>query len=639
MHFSLGVWWRARKETLREDIVAGLIVAVVALPLAIGFAIASDVPPAMGVTTAIVAGFFAALFGGSSYQISGPTGAMVVVILSVVHAHGVSGLVAATLLAGAMLILMGIFRLGKIIEYIPSPVIVGFTAGIATIIFFGQVGNALGVAPTHTADASFVERTVATLALAPDASMPAIILLAITVAVLVLMPRLSRRIPGGIVAVAVATALVMLFPTFFHVGTVADVGEIPRSLPMPQLPHIDLAMLRSLLPAALTIAALAAIESLLSAVVADSLTDTRHKPNRELVGQGIANVMSSLFGGMPATGAIARTATNVRNGGRSNLAAVFHAFFLLLLVLVAAPLAVRIPLAALAGILMFVAFNMVEWERVLLIFRTPLSDVAVMLTTFLLTVFVDLTVAIEVGLVLAALLFMKRMSDLYHIESLEHRQGAGGQVLAHPDISIYTVQGPLFFGAASRFDQAVANAPGGHKPIKIIRMKHVPVIDATGLNFLESTVHKHRKRGGAVLFAAVHPNVLRVIRDAGLGEKLGREHFFPTTRAALAHALRLAHRRRNQSETVTAQELARYDLSQFDAEELGAMRTTDTDPVREALDSLGVTYVADIGQRTLKAGSKTIRRTIKSTMHDTKEMRKRSFLLGVRKPARHRTRR
>ena len=614
-------WLAERRSTLKEDLLAGLIVAIVALPLAIGFAIASDVPPAMGVWTAIIGGFVAAVFGGSEYQVSGPTGAMVVVILTVVHAHGVGGLILATFLAGIILLLLGILRLGKVIEYIPSPVIVGFTAGIATIIFFGQLNNFLGIAPSYPEGAEFIGKTFISIGHIAQASIPAVLLAVITLVILIILPRISKRIPGGIAAVVITTLLATAFGGFFAVKTVGDIGAITPALPDIAIPGLSWSLIKDLLPAALTIAVLAAIESLLSAIVADSLTDSRHRPNRELVGQGLANCACALFGGMPATGAIARTATSIRNGAKSRVASASHAVFLLLFVLLAAPLAMRIPLATLAGILMFVAYNMVEWERILFITKTPLSDIAVMLTTFLLTILVDLTVAIEVGLVLAALLFMKRMSDLYNLEELEGEDSSTSQQVVrkfrHPDISIYTVSGPLFFGAASRFDQRVATTPGGHKPIKIIRMKHVPVIDATGLTFLQATVHKHKKIGGVVLFSTVQPGVLRSIERAGLIDTFGRQHFFPTTRQALRHALAHAHRRRGEAESVTEEELASYHLSHLDLEESQAdPATRDKDPVEEILDSVGVTRIGEISQeaihKTIEAGGVAFDATVEA---------------------------
>ena len=607
--------FKAKKVTLKADLVAGLIVAIVALPLALGFAIASQVPPAMGIYTAIAAGFFAAIFGGSEYQVSGPTGAMVVVILSVASKHGIEGMIAATLIAGVILIALGLMKLGKIIEYIPSPVIVGFTAGIAFIIFFGQVNNFLGISPSYLEGAGFLEKTIVSLSSALQANLAAVLLSILSILILIGMPKVSKKVPGSIVAVSTATLLFMFIPFFHVVKTVGDIGKIPTSLPMPVLPHLTKEIFFLVLPAAFTIAALAAIESLLSAVVADSLTGTKHSPNKELVGQGIANIASALIGGLPATGAIARTATNVRNGAKSRLSAMFHAIFLLIIVLGVGALAAKIPLAALAGILMFTAFNMVEWERIRRIFKTPLSDVAVMLTTFALTVLVDLTVAIEVGMILASLLFMKRMSDLYKVEEFESNEedktAAIIRKFNHPDISIYTIHGPLFFGAASRFDQNVSNTPGGHKPIKIIRMKYVPVIDATGLNFLESTYKKHKKLGGVVLFSSVHPEVMKSIRKAGLVEELHEKHFFGTTKEAMVHALRHAKRLHKMPEEVTAEDLAKYDLADIDLDDKVKPESVNSgDPVEEILASLhidGFAKVTRVGKKIMQKGRSGLR--------------------------------
>jgi SulP family sulfate permease len=628
MSFSVGAWANEKKKTFKEDLIAGLIVAIVALPLAIGFAIASDVPPAMGVVTAIIGGFVASLLGGSEFQISGPTGAMVVVVLGVVAAHGIQGLILATLIAGVILLAVAALKLGKIIEYIPSPVIVGFTAGIAVIIFFGQINNFFGISPIYPAGAEFIHKTWLSLASIAQANIGALLLAALTVAILIITPRINRRVPGSIVAVVITTALALLIPSFFAVKTVGDIGTIPSSLPWPALPPMTWAIVLAVLPAALTIAALAAIESLLSAVVADGMTDTKHQPNRELFGQGIANISSALFGGMPVTGAIARTATNIRNGGKSRMSGIFHAVFLLLFALVLAAYAVLIPLATLAGILMFVAFNMVEWERIRLIFRTPLSDVAVMLTTFLVTVLVDLTAAIEVGLILAALLFMKRMSDLYKVEELEGKKDDNelARTFKHKDISIYTINGPLFFGAASRFDQQVASTPGGHKPIKIIRMKYVPFIDATGINFLEATYKKHKKMGGVVILSTVQPGVLKVIKESGLAQEIyAEDHICTTTRGAVIHALQHAHRLHGEPEEVTPEELSQYNLTKLDLEE--AVRdapTTDIDPVAEMLDSVGVTRARKVAKKVTRhvarEGLRTVRSVAKAGEEHVKSM-------------------
>jgi sulfate permease, SulP family len=624
-----------KRKTLKEDLIAGFIVAIVALPLALGFAIASGLDPAVGVYTAIIGGFFASVFGGSEFQISGPTGAMVVVVLSVVAQHGTAGLIVATFVAGIILLLLSALGLGKIIEYIPSPVIVGFTAGIGFIIFFGQLNNFFGISPKYPADATFLVKTGISLMNIINANFGAVIIGLLTVVILVLAKKFLKRIPGSIIAVIITTAIAFFFKSFLAIKTVGDIGKIPTTLPMPVIPHITPELVVIILPAAFSIAMLAAIESLLSAVVADSLTATRYKPNRELFGQGIANIASALFGGMPATGAIARTATNVRNGGKSRMSGIFHAIFLLIFVVAVAPLAEMIPLAALAGILMYVAYNMIEWDRIKAIFKTPMSDVMVMLTTFFITIVFDLIAAIEVGLVLAALLFMKRISDLYVVEDYEEETNGSSQIVRkfqHPLISIYTVSGPLFFGAASRFDQRVESTPGGHKPIKIIRLKHVPVIDATGLNFLESTFKKHKKMGGIVLFSSVRPDVMNTIRKSGIVDEIGEKHFFQNTKQALAHALKHAQRLRHEPEGVSAEELAKYNISELELQEAAhTPMSKDRDPVEDILESLHIIHIGKVGKKTIKTGKDTVIEVGKKTIKvgkETVKTGKRTVIVG-----------
>jgi SulP family sulfate permease len=592
-----------KKKTIKEDLIAGFIVAIVALPLALGFAIACDLPPAVGIYTAIIGGFFASLFGGSEFQISGPTGAMVVVVLSVVAKNGYSGLILATLIAGILLLLLSFLGLGKIISYIPSPVIVGFTAGIGFIIFFGQLNNFFDISPVYPHEAEFITKTIISISQIINANLAALAFGVLTIIILVLSKKYVKRIPGSIIAVIITTVIAFFLKGIINIKTVADIGKIPTTLPLPSFPMFNSELLLAVIPAAFSIAMLAAIESLLSAVVGDGLTATRHNPNKELFGQGVANIASSLFGGMPVTGAIARTATNIRNGGKSRLTGIFHAIFMLLFVLLIASVAELIPLATLAGILMYVAFNMIEWERIRFIFKTPLSDVAVMITTFVVTIIVDLVAAIEVGLILAAILFMKRMSDLYLVEDYETETNGSSQIVrrfTHPEISIYTVNGPLFFGAASRFDQRVENTPGGRKLIKIIRMKHVPVIDATGINFLESTYLKHRKKGGVVLFSSVRPDVMNVIRKSGLHLVIGEKHFFPNTKLALAHALKHAKRMKKEPEEVSAEELSKYNISELDYQDLSANPVSvDKDPIEEILNSFHIVQLGKAGKESL----------------------------------------
>ena len=530
-------------------------------------------------------------------MISGPSGGLVVLILSVTALAGMDGLILATLLAGIILLLMGVFRLGKVVEYIPSPMIIGYMAGTAGIIFFGQLANVLGTTPLYPAGVSFARKAWLVLQTVPDVHLPSLLLAALVLAILLVLPRYSKRIPASVVALLVATLLMIALPSFFAVRTIGDLAPIPSGIPLPHLPVITWDLFKLVLPIAFSLAILVAIESLMTAVVADGLTGKRHDSNQELIGQSVANLACALFGAIPTDGALSRSAANIDAGATSRLAAVFHGLFLLAFLLVAGWMLAIIPLPALAGLLLFIAYNMVNWSALRRLFKTPLSDVVLLLTTFLLTVFVSLTVALEVGAVLAAVLFMKRISDLYHLEELESKN-PGAQSFQHPDISIYTVYGPLFFGAASRFDQEIAWAPGGRKPIKILRMADVPVIDATGMNFLLSTAKRHRKTGGEVLFAAVHPDVLRVLRTSGILDEIGQDRFYPTTKAALRAALGIARRRKGEEGPVPEAEVARYDLSMVDAQERRATPTRDKDPVEDILDNFGITYLADFSQRT-----------------------------------------
>lgn len=626
---NLKSWASEKKKTLKDDLIAGFIVAIVALPLAIGFAIASNVPITMGIMTAVIGGLFASAIGGSNYNVSGPSGTLVIIILSVVATQGLTGLMVATALAGIMLILLGVFRLGKIIEYIPSPVIIGFTAGMAVVIFASQITNFLGTAPIYPAGAGFLLKTWISLSSIVTANLAAIALAVITLAILILTPKFSKKIPGSIVAVIITTILVAAFATVFNVRTVGDIGKINLIFALPSLTPVTWQLIIAVLPAALTIAAIVAIESLLTAVVADGMTDTKHNPNKELIAQGTANIMSATFGGMPVSGATARTATNIRNGAKTRLAGMFHSIFLLVIILAFGALAVLIPLATLAGILMFVAYNMIEWDRVNMILKTPMSDVAVMITTFLITILVSITAAIEVGLILAAILFMKRMSDLYNIESMDANREDNplAKQFMHPKISIYTINGPLFFGAASRLDQQLVSIPGGHKPIKIIRMKYVPVIDATGLSFIESTWKKHAKMGGKVYFTSCRPNIMRIIQASGLEEKIGEDAFVPTTKAAIILALRHAHHMNNEPELVTQEELDKYSLTQFDVEETQhSIMVEDKDPVQDILEKVGVASVHENASRGIKQAQKmgedSVKKVGKTAKHGIKQTQK-----------------
>jgi SulP family sulfate permease len=507
-----------RKQFAR-DVTAGLIVGIVALPLAIAFAIASGVSPEKGLITAVVAGFFISAFGGSRVQIGGPTGAFIVIVYGIVQQYGVEGLTVATLIAGIMLMLMGFLRFGALLQYFPHTLIVGFTSGIAVIIFSAQINDLLGLGIARV-PADFLEKWAVYLASAGSVDLNTVGIGVGTILVTVLMARITKVVPGSIVAIVLATAVVQWLQ--LPVATIGTrFGSIPDSLPMPQFHAVDLATIKELLRPALAIALLGGIESLLSAVVADGSIGGRHRSNMELVAQGGANILSALFGGIPATGAIARTATNVKNGGRTPVAGIVHALTLLVIMLVAGRWAAMIPMACLAGILVVVAWNMAEVHSFLDVFRTSRYDMAVLLVTFVLTVVFDLGIAIEIGMVLAAFLFMKRMSDAAVLRPLAGAEGEGDDPIGPElkgvprDVLIYEINGPLFFGAAQTFMDTLRTTGGTHR-VLILRMRHVPFIDATGLHRLKDIVRTMGHRGVRVLLADVRPDVRHSIRDAGI---------------------------------------------------------------------------------------------------------------------------
>src|SRR5438045_1246335 len=486
------------REQLTRDVIAGVIVGVVALPLAIAFAIASGLPPERGLYTAIVAGFLISLLGGSRVQIGGPTGAFVVIVSGIVQQHGVDGLIIATLMAGFILVAFGVLRLGAAIKFIPYPVTIGFTSGIALIIFSSQIRDLLGL-EMQSVPSAFLPKWDAYVHAFDTVNPWALLVAVATLAIIVVWPRISTRIPGPFVALLATTVLAQLF--HLPVETIgARFGAIHASLPGPEIPRLSLAVIRALAGPAFTIALLAAVESLLSAVVADGMIGGRHRSNMELVAQGVANIVSPIFGGMPATGAIARTATNVKNGGRTPIAGMTHAVTLLLITLFFGRWAARIPLATLAAILVVVAFHMSEWRTFISEFRAPKSDVAVLLTTFLLTVLWDLTVAIEVGMVLAAFLFMRRMAEVTNISVLtheftdpvddfEHDPNAVGRRAIHDGVQVYEITGHFVFVSAEMFKDRVARIAGKPK-VLILRLRHVPAIDSTGLHDLRELVQR-----------------------------------------------------------------------------------------------------------------------------------------------------
>jgi sulfate permease, SulP family len=531
-----------RREQLGGDLGAGLTVGIIALPLAVGFAIASGVEPAQGLWAAIVGGLLISLLGGSRFQVGGPTGAFVPVLALIVHDHGYDGLALATMMAGAMLVLMGALRLGALLKYVPYPVIAGFTTGIAVIIFLGQVPAFLGLhfpSPEHAP--ALVAEIVRHLR-EMDWHTPAIGVLAL--AVMIFWPRISPRVPASLIAVLLATALVHWLR--WPVATIgSEFGGIPAGLPGFHFPPVSLDLLRELMGPAFTIAALGGIESLLSATVADGLTDTRHDSNQELIGQGLANLCVPLVGGFAVTGAIARTAANIRSGARTPVAGVIHALVLLVFVLAAAPLAAHIPLAALAAILMAVAFRMAEWDTFGEVWRVSRTDFAVLLAAFALTVVFDLTVGVGAGLVMAAVLFLRRMESLTQVRQLtsdNDTEHTGGNTVRGKDVPagvvLFRFDGPLFFAAAEKLEAAL-RASGGRPRIIVLRMRHVPMMDVTGLRAFEIAWEKMHRDGITVLITAIQPQPMQMLHRSGFADRIGLENFCADMDEALTRARRL----------------------------------------------------------------------------------------------------
>src|SRR5262245_50289947 len=530
---------------LARDVLAGVIVGMVALPLAIAFAIGSGVRPEQGLATAIVAGFLISALGGSRVQIGGPTGAFVVIVYGVVARHGVEGLAVATLIAGLLLMAMGLARLGTVIQFVPYPVTVGFTSGIALIIATSQLRDLLGL-DVASLPARFTEQLPLYAAHLHSLRPAALAIGVLSIVVTVFWQRITTRVPGSLVAIVLTTVLVQGLD--LSVETIADrFGEIHAVLPAPRLPAFSWDMVPTLFPDAVAIALLGAIESLLSAVVADGMAGPRHRPNMELLAQGFANVVSPLFGGIPATGAIARTATNVKNGGRTPIAGMTHAATLLVIASFLGRAAGWIPLPTLAGILLVVAWNMSEWRVFAGLFKSPRSDVVVLLVTFGLTVLVDLSVAIQTGMVLAAFLFMRRMAliseagpmrgALREDDDLDDPD-ATARLDVPPGVEVFEVYGALFFGAASKFKDAVRRVERP-PPVLIVRMRAVLAIDATGLRALEDLLDKTRRDGTVLVLSGVHAQPLVALERSGLLERIGEDNVHGNIREALAHARRL----------------------------------------------------------------------------------------------------
>ena len=516
------------KKNLVGNVVAGVIVGIIALPLAMAFAIASGAKPEQGIYTAIVAGFLASLFGGSRFQISGPTGAFIVILAGITAKYGIVGLQVATLMAGVILVAMGMARLGGVIKYIPDPVIIGFTSGIGVIIWVGQWKDFFGLKPEAGGE-HFHEKLLHLISALPELHLATTGLALLSLALLLLIPRFVRRVPAPLVAMVVATLAQAIFQ-FDGVATIGSAfGGIPQKLPEFAVPSFSFSDVLHLIGPAFTIALLGAIESLLSAVVADGMGGTRHDSNQELIGQGIANIFTPLFGGFAATGAIARTAANIRNGGNSPLAGIIHALTLLAIILALAPLAAYIPLCTLAAILFVVAYNMSEIHHFIHLARTsPKADVGVLVVTFALTVFSDLVVAVNVGVVLASLLFMRRMANAVQVENDNESFLAA---TAHenfelpPKTMIYDIEGPFFFAAADKLERTLESIQS-HTDTLILRMRHVPFVDATGIQSLSEIIDDCRHFKTRLVICGMRENVRRKLVRAKVLDKLGKDSLY-----------------------------------------------------------------------------------------------------------------
>jgi sulfate permease, SulP family len=528
---------------LRQDVIAGLIVGIVALPLAIAFAIASGVKPEQGLYTAVIAGFIISAFGGSRVQIGGPTGAFIVIVYEIVHQYGYEGLATATLMAGVLLLIMGFARLGAVIQFIPYPLTIGFTAGIALIISVAQARDFLGL-QIAVVPGDFMEKCVAYYEHAPTWNPEALGIGFFTVLIVSFWPRITHRVPGSLVAIFGTTAIV--HGLGLSVETIGSrFGEVPSTLPMPHLPNLEWDHVKRLFSPALSIALLGGIESLLSAVVADGMTGRRHRSNMEIVAQGLANIASPIFGGIPATGAIARTATNIKSGGRTPIAGIVHALTLLCIMVFVGKWAALIPLATLAGILMVVAYNMSEWRLFVKLLRSPKSDVVIMLNSLFLTVFVDLTIAIQVGVVLSAFLFMRRMSEVtqigYQTSALEENEDdftnndTIGQRKLPQGVAVFEIYGSFFFGAADKFKTAIAQVEKNPK-VLILRLRHVLALDATALHAIEDLHDRICHDGGVLLLSGLHKQPLDALMRAGLLDLVGEDNIVANIDVAIQRA-------------------------------------------------------------------------------------------------------
>ncbi len=526
-----------KKEDLLKDFIAGIIVAIIALPLSIALAIASGVSPEKGIHTAIIAGFMISFLGGSRVQIGGPTAAFVVIVVGIIAKFGIEGLILATIMAGIILVIMGLCGVGSLIKFIPSTITTGFTAGIAVTLFIQQLKDFFGLNIANV-PSEFFERIASYAEHIGTFNPYAILVGGVALVIMIVLPKISEKIPGSLVAIIVTTLMVKLFN--LDVATIGSVyGELSNSFPMPKLPGINLRLIGDLISPAFTIAILAAIESLLSCVVSDGMIGSRHRSNTELVAQGVGNIFSGLFGGIPATGAIARTAANVKNGGRTPIAGMVHAIALAVIMVAFMPFASLIPMTTLSAVLIIVAYNMSGWRAFVAMRKAPKSDYAVLIITFVLTVCFDLVVAIEVGMMLAALLFMSRMADTTEVRKWQEYDEEDNESIAGIEIPtktvVYEITGPMFFGATDKFADILKDAKKEHK-VMILRMRSVPALDATAYQTLEKIYNSCVKRNITLIISHINDQPLNVLKKQELYEKIGEENFVSNIYDAIERA-------------------------------------------------------------------------------------------------------
>lgn len=536
------------KETFMSDLMAGIIVGIVALPLAIAFGIASGVSPEKGIITAIIAGFIISLLGGSKVQIGGPTGAFIVIIYGIIQQYGEAGLIVATLMAGILLILLGVFKLGAIIKFIPYPIIVGFTSGIAVTIFTTQIADIFGLNfGGEKVPGDFIGKWMIYFRHFDTVNWWNAVVSILSIIIIAITPRFSKKIPGSLIAIIVVTIGVYVLKTYAGIDSIDTIGDrftIKSELPEAAIPTLNWEAIKDLFPVAITIAVLGAIESLLSATVADGVTGDKHDSNTELIAQGTANLITPLFSGIPATGAIARTMTNINNGGKTPVAGIIHAIVLLLILLFLMPLAQYIPMACLAGVLVIVSYNMSEWRTFKALLKNPKSDVTVLLITFFLTIIFDLTIAIEVGLVIACILFMRRVMETTEISVIKDEIDPNDELdiavceehlIIPAGVEVYEINGPYFFGIATKFEETMAQL-GDRPKVRIIRMRKVPFIDSTGIHNLTSLCKMSQKEKITIVLSGVNEKVHKTLEKSGFYELLGKQNICPNINVALDRA-------------------------------------------------------------------------------------------------------